>query len=188
VNEVWVFSDFLASQKLEGRKMSQLVNMRNLRGGISLLALVISIAIIFGCILWAQQPNTVEPLQVLHEKEVEWTKADPANFTGDVAMQGLPITKANMRVSRVRFQSGAHTNWHMHEGGQVLYVEAGRVRAQKWGGEIQEFGPGDVVYIAAGEKHWHGAAPQTGATHIAVSIGTSNWKERVTEQEYLKKR
>jgi len=85
----------------------------------------------------------------------------------------------DVRVSRVRHDPGVHTSWHVHRGGQVIYVESGRGLVQKWGGEIQEMRAGDIVYTAPGEKHWHGAAPGSSLTIVATSIGETEWLERV---------
>jgi quercetin dioxygenase-like cupin family protein len=67
----------------------------------------------------------------------------------------------------------------VHKGGQVIYVESGRGLIQKWGGEIQEMRPGDIVYSAPGEKHWHGAAPGSPLTFVATSLGETEWLEPV---------
>ena len=99
----------------------------------------------------------------------------------------LPLQNPTMRAARVRFNAGAHTNWHVHKDGQLLYIEKGRGRVQHWGGEIQEFGASDLVYTAPGEKHWHGATPDSAITHIAVSINETDWKERVTDEQYAPK-
>jgi len=57
---------------------------------------------------------------------------------------------------------------HTHPLGQTLIVTAGCGRVQRWGGSIEEIHPGDVVWFPPGEKHWHGAAPTTAMTHIAI--------------------
>ena len=69
----------------------------------------------------------------------------------------------------VTFEPGARTAWHTHPLGQTLIVTAGCGRVQRWGGPIEEIRPGDVVWILPGEKHWHGAAPTTAMTHIAIA-------------------
>ena len=88
----------------------------------------------------------------------------------------------------VTFAPGARTAWHTHPLGQTLIVTAGCGRAQSWGGPIQIIRPGDVVWFAPGEKHWHGAAPTTAMTHIAlveVLDGRSaDWLEHVSEGQY----
>ena len=70
--------------------------------------------------------------------------------------------------AQVTFEPGARTAWHTHPLGQTLIVTSGWGRAQRWEGPIEEIRPGDVVWFPAGEKHWHGAAPTTAMSHIAV--------------------
>ena len=86
------------------------------------------------------------------------------------------------------FERGTRTNWHTHPEGQILYVVTGTGRAQKEGEEVVEIGPGDVVYFAPGEKHWHGAGPDTFMVHVAVNPATETavptWMEPVTEEDY----
>ena len=85
-------------------------------------------------------------------------------------------------------------NWHIHEadkgGGQILVCVAGRGYYQEWGKEPQELHPGDVVNIAPGVKHWHGAAPDSWFSHLAVEVPGENcrsqWCEPVSEEEYRK--
>src|SRR3972149_2631492 len=72
--------------------------------------------------------------------------------------------------------------------GQTFLVTAGCGWAQRWGGEVEEIRPGDVVWFAPGEKHWHGATPTTAMTHIAISEKLNgkavNWMEHVTDERY----
>ena len=90
--------------------------------------------------------------------------------------------------SSVSFEAGARTAWHTHPLGQVLIVTAGCGLAQRWGGPIEEIRPGDVVWFAAGEKHWHGATATTAMTHIAIVEqldGKSvDWMEQVSDAQY----
>ena len=79
-----------------------------------------------------------------------------------------PPAPALRSGASVTFEPGARTAWHTHPLGQTLIVTAGCGRAQRWGGPIEEIRPGDVVWIPPGEKHWHGAAPTTAMTHIAI--------------------
>ncbi len=87
----------------------------------------------------------------------------------------------------VTFEPGARTAWHAHALGQTLIVTAGCGRVQRWGGVIEEIQPGDVVWIAPGEKHWHGAAPTTAMTHIAVvekiEENSTSWMEHVSDEQ-----
>ena len=91
-------------------------------------------------------------------------------FTGTVRVDPLFDAPDPARVlgGSVTFEPGARTAWHTHPLGQTLIVTAGCGRAQRWGGSIEEIRPGDVVWFSPGEKHWHGAAPTTAMTHIAI--------------------
>lgn len=111
-------------------------------------------------------------------------------FTGEVRIVSLFDRTDPARVlgASVTFEPGARTAWHTHPLGQTLIVTAGCGRVQRWAGPLEEITPGDVVLIAPGEKHWHGAAPLTAMTHIAIVEkldGKSvEWLEHVTDEEY----
>jgi len=111
-------------------------------------------------------------------------------FTGTVRVDPLFQAPDPARVlgASVTFEPGARTAWHTHPLGQTLIVTAGAGRAQRWGGPIEEIQPGDVVWIPPGEKHWHGAAPTTAVTHIAVQEQLNgkavDWMEKVSDEEY----
>src|SRR5688500_17463932 len=91
-------------------------------------------------------------------------------FTGSVRID--PVFEApepaRVRSATVTFEAGARTAWHTHPLGQILIVVSGLGRAQHWGGPVEEIRPGDVVWFPPGEKHWHGAGPETPMTHIAI--------------------
>nr|BBH92315.1 cupin [Thermogemmatispora argillosa] len=112
------------------------------------------------------------------------------HFTGRVRIDPLFEAQApgRVRTISVTFEPGARTAWHSHPLGQILIVTAGCGRAQRWGGPIEEIRPGDVVWFAPGEKHWHGAAPTTAMTHIAVQEQldgrTADWMEPVSDEQY----
>ena len=118
-------------------------------------------------------------------------KGPAENFTGMVRVDPLFDAPAPARVfgAYVTFEPGARTAWHAHALGQTLVVTAGCGRVQRWGGPIEEIRPGDVVWIAPGEKHWHGAAPTTAMTHIAIVEKTAEnstvWMEKVSDEQYL---
>lgn len=113
-------------------------------------------------------------------------------FTGTVRIDPLFQAQEPSRTggAYVTFEPGARTAWHTHPLGQTLIVTAGCGRVQRWDGPIEEIRPGDVVQFAPGEKHWHGAAPTTSVTHIAIQEtldGTAaNWMELVSDEQYLK--
>jgi quercetin dioxygenase-like cupin family protein len=111
-------------------------------------------------------------------------------FTGTVRIDPLfPATEPS-RVSAgvVTFEPCARSAWHTHPLGQKLIITAGRGRVQRWGGPVEEIRPGDVVIIAPDEKHWHGAAPTTAMTHIAIQETLDgrnvDWLEKVTDEQY----
>jgi quercetin dioxygenase-like cupin family protein len=111
-------------------------------------------------------------------------------FTGNVRIDPLfqAPDPALVQGASVTFESGARTAWHTHPLGQTLIVTAGCGRAQRWGGPIEEIRPGDVVWFAPSEKHWHGAAPTTAMTHIAIQEKLEgkvvDWMEHVTDEQY----
>jgi len=118
------------------------------------------------------------------------SKAPAEHFTGSVRIDPLFQAKDPSRGSGayVTFEPGARTAWHTHPLGQRLIVTAGFGRVQLWGGPIEEIRPGDVVWIPPGQKHWHGAAPDTAMTHIAITEHldgkTVDWLEKVSDAEY----
>jgi len=95
---------------------------------------------------------------------------------------------ARVSGASVTFEPGARTAWHTHPLGQTLIVTAGCGLAQREGGPIEQIRPGDVVWFAPGEKHWHGAVPTTAMTHIAIAEALDgnvvDWMEHVTETQY----
>lgn len=113
-------------------------------------------------------------------------------FTGTAHIEPLFQAGAPARVDcvSVTFEPGAHTAWHTHPLGQTLIVTAGCGWAQRWGGTIEEIRPGDVVWFAPGEKHWHGAAPTTVMTFIAIQGSFDgkvvDWIEKVSNEQYRK--
>jgi quercetin dioxygenase-like cupin family protein len=111
-------------------------------------------------------------------------------FAGSVRIDPLFQAPDPARAAcvRVAFEPGARTAWHTHPLGQTLIVTSGAGRAQRWGGPVEAIFPGDVVWFAPGEKHWHGAAPTTAMTHIAIQERLDgrmvDWLEQVTDEQY----
>jgi quercetin dioxygenase-like cupin family protein len=111
-------------------------------------------------------------------------------FTGTVRIDPIVQAPAPARVAAaaVTFEPGARTAWHTHPLGQTLIVTAGAGLAQRWGEPIEPIRPGDVVWIPPGEKHWHGAAPATAMTHIAIQEQLDGkaveWLEHVSDEQY----
>jgi quercetin dioxygenase-like cupin family protein len=111
-------------------------------------------------------------------------------FTGTVRIDPLFQANESARAAgaSVTFEPGARTAWHTHPLGQTLIVTAGFGWVQRDGGPIEEIRPGDVVWFAPGEKHWHGASPTTSMTHIAIQENQNgkvvDWMEKVTDEQY----
>jgi quercetin dioxygenase-like cupin family protein len=111
-------------------------------------------------------------------------------FTGTVRIDSLFDSNAPARAAggAVTFEPGARTAWHTHPLGQTLIVLFGRGLVQREGGSIEEIRPGDVVSFAPGEKHWHGASPDTAMQHIAIQEALDGkaveWMEHVTDEHY----
>jgi quercetin dioxygenase-like cupin family protein len=111
-------------------------------------------------------------------------------FTGAVRIdQPFQGTEpARVSGATVTFEPGARTAWHTHPLGQTLIVTAGCGLTQREGGPVEEIRPGDVVWFAPGEKHWHGATATTGMSHIAIAEKVDGksveWLEHVTDEQY----
>ena len=128
--------------------------------------------------------------------EIKKCGSQPSNkgpadwFTGTVRIDPLFQITAPARASgaSVTFEPGARTAWHTHPLGQTLIVTAGSGWAQREGGLIEEIHPGDVISFPPGEKHWHGAAPTTAMTHIAIQEQLDGkvveWMEKVSDEQY----
>jgi quercetin dioxygenase-like cupin family protein len=111
-------------------------------------------------------------------------------FTGSVRMDSRFQRSEPARVGGVivTFEPGARTAWHTHPLGQTLIVTAGCGWAQREGGPKEEIRPGDVVWFAPGEKHWHGATATTAMTHFAIAEALDgksvDWMEKVSDEQY----
>jgi quercetin dioxygenase-like cupin family protein len=117
-------------------------------------------------------------------------RAPAEYFTGTVRIDPLFKTNAPARASGacVTFEPAARSHWHTHPLGQTLIVTSGRGYVQSWGEPIRVIRPGDVILCPPGEKHWHGAAPGTAMTHIAIQEELNgkvvDWMEKVTDEQY----
>ena len=112
-------------------------------------------------------------------------------FTGQVYVDTLaaPSDGSVIAASSVHFTPGARTAWHTHPKGQTIYVTEGVGRVARRGGQVESIGPGDRVFFAPGEDHWHGAAPKRFMTHVSLvevdELGNSaTWGPQVTDEEY----
>ena len=162
--------------------------MTPIRSTSPLAALVLLSATYFAPVIAAEQiPNSQQITRAGEQASV----TGPAEyFTGRVRLDPLTAATADLNTSTlyVTFEPGARSAWHTHPAGQYLVVTAGVGRTQEWGKSVQELRPGDVVWCPPGVKHWHGAAPSTAMTHMAIT-GTKNgnnvsWMEKVSDEQY----
>lgn len=131
-----------------------------------------------------------EPIKVTRVGTQPSSAGGDQNFTGLVRVDSRFQASAPARAGGgiVTFEPGARTAWHTHPLGQTLIVTAGVGRVQKWGDSVQEIRPGDVVWIPPGVKHWHGASPTVGMSHIAIAESLDGksveWMEKVSKEQY----
>ncbi len=116
-------------------------------------------------------------MRVIRGSERKEEKANELtqHFTGRARQHPLHETPEVTRSSFVHFEAGVCNNWHSHAGGQVLHIVEGEALVQVWDGPIQTLHAGDTVVAPPGEKHWHGAGPNTSMTHLAVTSGEVKW-------------
>ncbi len=112
------------------------------------------------------------------------TEVRTATFSGDVWAAPIAAGREGVQMTTVTFAPGARTYWHTHTEGQILIVVSGtgQVRERSTaGGEIRA---GDVVFVPPAVEHWHGAGPESVMVHLAVSLGTTNWLNEVSDSDY----
>ena len=158
---------------------------RRLIGGLTCAAVAHSAA--------GQSPAPAPPGQQITRAGSTTSVAGPADyFTGRARID--PVYPANTDIdvsgALVTFEPGSRSAWHTHPRGQYLVVTSGVGLTQEWGKPTQEIRPGDVVWCPPGVKHWHGAAPATAMTHLAVTGTTAEgknveWMEKVSDEQYL---
>jgi quercetin dioxygenase-like cupin family protein len=131
-------------------------------------------------------------MDITRNGTLESIKGPAGWFTGTVRIDPLFLqanAPARTTGASVTFEPGARTAWHTHPLGQTLIVTAGSGRVQREGGPVEDIRPGDVVWFPPGEKHWHGAAPGTSMTHIAIQETldgkSADWLEHVTDTQYM---
>jgi quercetin dioxygenase-like cupin family protein len=133
-----------------------------------------------------------QTIRITRSESLQSNKGAAQYFTGSVQVQQLFPAHDPSRTSggKVTFEPGARSAWHTHPLGQILIVTEGTGWIQHWGGPIEEIRKGDVVWIPAGVKHWHGATPNTAMTHIAIQEQLNGkaveWMEKVTDEQYRK--
>ena len=117
-----------------------------------------------------------------------WNPSPPDHFTGNVWNARISEPEDGVKLLAVQFAPGSRTDWHSHPGGQLLYVISGSGLVQTGDGATIAISAGDVVEAPPGERHWHGARPDSPMMHLSVtSGGDTEWGESVTEEEYLRR-
>jgi quercetin dioxygenase-like cupin family protein len=130
-------------------------------------------------------------MEIMRNGSQPSTKGPSEWFTGNARIESSFQRPAPSRVTgaTVTFEPGARTAWHRHPLGQTLIVTAGVGWTQVENGPVLEFHAGDVLWCPADKKHWHGATPTNGMTHIAIQEALDGknveWMEKVTEKQYL---
>ncbi len=154
-----------------------------------ILVIGISLSMLPAC-AQSQTSAQQEPIRITRSGTQPPQPAPAGHFTGSARVDSPFQASAPARISgaRVTFEPGARTAWHTHPLGQTLIVTAGTGRVQGWGDPVDEIRQGDVVWIPPGQKHWHGAAPNSSMTHIAITEqldgNTVDWMEKVSDAQY----
>jgi quercetin dioxygenase-like cupin family protein len=131
-----------------------------------------------------------EPIEIRRNGESSSVIGAPDNFTGHAVINPMypPNDFTRSTVGLVDFSPGARTTWHTHPAGQMLIVTAGMGWVQENGQSRRVIEPGDVVWIPAGVKHWHGATKKTSMSHIALTYVADgknvDWLEPVSDEQY----
>jgi quercetin dioxygenase-like cupin family protein len=130
-------------------------------------------------------------MEISRKSELKTVEGAAEYFTGKATITGMFQREAPSRVTGaiVHFDPGARTNWHTHPLGQTLIVTEGVGLTQVEGGPVLEFRAGDILWCPPEHKHWHGATPHEGMTHIAIQEAKDGknvtWMEKVTDEQYL---
>lgn len=127
-------------------------------------------------------------MEIRRAREVRATPADPTSFTDRVIREEVfkSHLPEGMAVHRFTYPPGHHSHWHVHLGEQGLYVLAGQGWVKFEGEEKTAVGPGDLIYVAPGVRHWHGATAENLFVHLAFTASKdTEWKGEVTEEQYL---
>jgi 4-carboxymuconolactone decarboxylase len=158
-----------------------------------LVATAITLSLLASATAQSNQPGAAsasaqdsQAIRITRRGSLPSRQGPTENFTGSVRVD--PLFQARASGALVTFEPGAHTNWHTHPLGQVLIVTVGTGRVQSWGDPVDEIRQGDVVWIPPGQKHWHGASPDSSMAHIAIVEAlngkSADWMEKVTDVQY----
>lgn len=137
-------------------------------------------------------PAAAQGIQVWPNGSRPSAKGPEAYFSGPVRVdpQFGGAEQSRVTAGHVTFEPGSRAAWHTHPAGQVLIVTFGTGWVQEWGGPKREIKAGDVVWIAPGVKHWHGATDKTGMSHLAITEMANgknvDWLEKVDDADYAK--
>lgn len=112
------------------------------------------------------------------------TQRRTETFDGTVWADPVLPTTDGVTLNQVFFPPRSRTHWHRHEHGQILVVTIGAGHIQSRGGPVEDLRAGDTVWIPPGETHWHGAGAATFLSHLAISLGTTEWLDPVTDGLY----
>ena len=144
--------------------------------------------------MWSEEASA-EDAKAAHAASMLFSIGAPNDgfaqyFTGQSYL--APVSKEQVGIFNVTFEPGCRNNWHIHHadkgGGQILICVGGRGYYQEWGKDAIEMKPGDCINIPAGVKHWHGAAPDSWFSHLAIEVpgenGSNEWMEPVDDRQY----
>jgi len=153
---------------------------------------MIKILVLFAVPCWLLTASLADAQQITVTRAgSQPSRSGPAEyFTGPVRIDPLFASEElpHLSAASVTFEAGAHSAWHTHPAGQILVATSGIGRVQRWGDALAEIRAGDVVWIPANQEHWHGAAPGSRITHIAIqaAVGGKNveWMEKLTVEQY----
>jgi len=119
---------------------------------------------------------------IAHAQQPPAAEAD--TFTG----KAFRLESKGYGLSRRGFEAAARSDWHTHDGAQLLFVEEGRMRAQVEGQPMKEVGKGESILLPGAVAHWHGAVPAQAATQLSVTFaGGIKWMEKVNDAQYAGK-
>jgi 4-carboxymuconolactone decarboxylase len=154
---------------------------------------VLAASILAATVAWAQAASSADEamIEISSSDSRSSSRGASTNFTGHAQVEQLFGARGSSRLTggMVIFQPGARSSWHTHPLGQILIVTAGTGLVQQWGGPMRMMKAGDVVWIPAGVKHWHGATPNSSVTHLAIQEVANgknvDWMEPVSDKQYM---
>ncbi len=150
------------------------------------------LSILTSSVSFGDEKISTEKISRFTISKIKEVSVSSKTFTGNATLKPL-FSKDSTRLSSgvVNFEAGTRTNWHTHPKGQMLIILEGNGWAQEENGKIIEFKKGDIVWIPANVKHWHGASPNSAMSHLAIAPEDENqkstdWFEKVSDKQYKK--